>query len=404
MSCGPETAGAFRPIPNGLLACISDEGFRLFFSLGALHSALWPLFWVVAYGFDLPLATEIPPALWHGYEMLVGGFGAALIGFLTTAAPEWTDTAPFRGRPLWILAALWACGRIVGLLGWDGFGVVAGLSDLIWIGFLIAYLSRLTWLKKSDKLIAFMFWLFILFACVCWSRLAFLAFDTEAATKATHLIGFAFLGLLGLALARITVPVTNLILDPSETTSPFRPHPGRLHLAPGLVLLAMTGEVAGLSAAVSGFLWIAAGAAFMDRVAEAFVGQEAARSEILMLAGSSALAGLGLILFGAARLDAPWSEVDGLHLAFMGGLGLGVLAVYTIAGLLHTGRPLGVPVPARIAALLLVASVLLRIDTQAVVGAAVIPQSLVASSACWACAFLLWLGCFGRYFTKVGAS
>ena len=106
MSCGPETQNTLRPPPDGFWASISDEGFRLFFALGALHSVLWPLLWVLLYQFDLPLAHEMPPSLWNGYEMLVGGFGAALIGFLTTAAQEWTDTAPMRGRPLWILAAL----------------------------------------------------------------------------------------------------------------------------------------------------------------------------------------------------------------------------------------------------------------------------------------------------------
>lgn len=60
--------------------------------------------------------------------------------------------------------------------------------------------------------------------------------------------------------------VTNLILDPTETISPFRPHPGRLNLAPGLVALAIAGDLAGLSPAAGGYLPIAAGAAFMDRV------------------------------------------------------------------------------------------------------------------------------------------
>ncbi len=288
---------------------LSHEGFRLFFPLSAAYTALFPLLWVLAWEFDLPLARSVPPALWHAHEMLIGGFGAALIGFITTAVPEWTDTSPPRRRPLWVLAGLWAVGRMVGLLGWDGLGALGALADLAWMAALPVWLLWLTWLKRTDRLLPFVFWLTLLTTCAVTGRVGFLLDDIDLATNALHLAGFAFLGLLGLALARITVPVTNRVLDPTEATSPFRPHPGRQNLAPGLVLLAMAGDVAGLSPAVSAYLVLAAGAAFMDRVAEAFIGREAAQSEILMLAGSNLLAGAGLLMVGAARLDAPWSEL-----------------------------------------------------------------------------------------------
>ena len=71
--------------------------------------------------------------------------------------------------------------------------------------------------------------------------------------------------------------------------------------------MALAGDVAGLSPAAGGFLWIAAGAAFMDRVAEGFIGREALRAEILVLMASAAFAGAGAaafaagVPFGAAR-------------------------------------------------------------------------------------------------------
>jgi len=54
-------------------------------------------------------------------------------------------------------------------------------------------------------------------------------------------------------------------------------------------------------------------------------------AEILVLPVSSGFAGAGLILVGAARVGTPFAEVTGVHTAFMDGLGLGVLAVYSIA-------------------------------------------------------------------------
>lgn len=399
MSCGPVCETTPHPAPAGLWSVLGDEGFRLFFPLGAAYAALWPFLWVLAFGFDLPLAREVPPSLWHANEMIVGAFGAALAGFLTTAAPEWTDTAPIKGRNLWLLASLWGTGRAVGLFGWDGLGALGALADLAWMTALLLYLLQLSWRQRTDRLLAFAAWLAILLGCVLAARVGFWEGNTGLASRALHLAGLAFLGLLGLALSRITVPVTNLVLDPSEKTSPFRPHPGRLNLAPGLVLVAMVGEIAGLSPAVSGFLMIAAGAAFVDRVAEAFIGRAAFRSEILMLASSSALAGAGLMLAGAARLGAPWPEVTGLHLAFLGGLGLGVYAVFCIAGKLHTGQPLGQAFSVRIGALCVCLSAFLRIAPD--FGFDLPGPHLGMAVVFWSAAFLLWLRNFWPMLSRI---
>ncbi|MCF8470567.1 MAG: NnrS family protein [Parvibaculum sp.] len=398
MSCGPDT-GTGSPAIVGWRA-LGHEGFRLFFPLGALYAAFWPMLWVLALNFDLPLAHTVPPSLWHAHEMLVGAFGAALLGFLTTAAPEWTDTAPPRGRFLWVLAALWGTGRAVGVLGWDGMGALGAAADLGWMAALLVWILRLSWQRRTERLLAFAFWLTLLLSCTAVARLAFLTDEIDLAIRFVHLIGFAFLGLLGLALARITVPVTNLVLDPSEATSPFRPHPGRLNLASGLVLVAMIGEVAGLSPAVSGFLIFAAGAAFMDRVAEAFIGRAALRAEILMLAGSSALAGAGLMMAGAARLGAPFGEVTGLHVALMGGLGLGVYTVFTIAGLMHAGQPLALAKRTRLGALCLVLAVTLRIAPD--LGLPVPGPLHALASLGWAAAFLLWLHAYWPLLSRIG--
>lgn len=392
MSCGPAGEGQQRSVAPGWQNMLADEGFRLFFPLAAIYAALWPLLWVLILGLDLPLATTMPASLWHAHEMLVGAFGAALIGFLTTAAPEWTDSEPMRGRPLWGFAAIWGIGRVVGVLGWDGFGLVGAIADLGWMCGLLLYLARLSWAKQSERLLAFMFWLLVLGALLGWTRWAFLVGDIEMAQTAIRLFGIAFLGVLGLALARITVPITNLVLDPSERTSPFRPHPGRLHLAPGLILVVVAGEVSGLSPTVTAFLYIAAGAAFMDRLAEAFIGPEVLRGEILLLAGASTLAGLGLLMIGAGRLDAPWSEIGGLHIAFMGGLGLGVIAVLSIAGLLHTGQSLGVPIVARAGAVCVVVSVVLRALPEFYdVPSFALVSGHHLTSVMWAAGFLAWV-------------
>ena len=390
MSTIPDLRGlptASPPLP--LRAVLGDEGFRIFFPLAALFAALWPMWWVWLWALDLP-AGRLPATIWHAHEMILGAWGAALIGFLTTAAPEWTDTPRLQHRPLWGLAGFWAVARLPGLTGWDALAPLI-LADLVWLARLVAYLARISWQRRSDRLLAFLGWVVALGFAAGAAKVAMLRADPEPAAQALRVSGFVYLGLLGLVLARITVRVTNLVLDPTEATSPFRPHPGRLNLAPGLVALAVAGEALSLSPAVLGFLWIAAGAAFLDRVAEAFIGPEALRAEVLALAGSAALAGAGLLAFGAARLGAPWAEAAPLHLALMGGLGLGALAVLCIAGRLHCGLPLGLPWRSRVGLGLVVLAALLRaLPEMGLLPQPPGPAHGIAALA-WAAGFAFWL-------------
>lgn len=397
MSSGP---GADVLPFRATLDVLGDEGFRLFFPLAALHAALWPFLWVAAFGFGLPLAEAIPPGLWHAHEMIIGAFGAALIGFITTAVPEWTDTERLRGRVLFVLAGLWGAARVIGLVGAEALGVVGALCDLLWLGFLVGYLVRVSIAKRSTRLVAFIFWISCLLTAEAVTRYAFLdmAHAAELADRFLHIAGFVFLGILGIALARVTVPVTNLVLDPSQETSPFRPHPGRMNLAPGLVALLVVAEALGLSEPTTGYLLIAAGAAFMDRMAESFIGRDIVRAEILALAGASGFAGVGLMLMGASRLGFEFSPYAGLHLALMGGLGLGVLAVFSIAGLRHTGQALGLVRRTRLALSLLVLATLFRVVPEIFPTTLLPAPPFIAVSLLWAAAFLLWLRVYWPFF------
>lgn len=370
---------------------LSDEGFRIFFPLAALHAALWPLLWVLLWSFDLPFARDLPAGIWHAHEMIFGAWGAALIGFLTTAAPEWTDTPRLKGRALWALALAWGVARVAGLLGADLLIWPAAIADLVWLLALPAYLLWLSWQTRSDRVIVFAGWTLAFAALALWARIAMAGGALESASHALQLAGLLLAGLLGLALARITVPVTNSVLDPSGQTSPFRPHPGRLNLGPGLVALALSAEVMGLSAAVNGYLWIAAGAAFMERMSEGFVGREALRIEICGLMAASGFAGTGMIAFGVARLGGPWGVVPALHFVVMGGLGLGVLSVLAIAGRFHTGQGLGLSVPTRLGFGFVASATLMRALPE--MGLEMpLPGPLHGLAAvAWAAGFLLWL-------------
>jgi uncharacterized protein involved in response to NO len=386
MTVLPETTGS-TSVP--LLTVLTDEGLRLFFPLAAVYAAIWPVLWVVVLGFDLPLARTVPPTLWHPHEMLIGAYGAALIGFLTTAVPEWTDTQRPPQNFLLTLAGVWALGRAVGILGWDAVGALGALADLGWIAALLLYVLHVSWRRRSWDLIGLVMWLSILLAAEGLTRAGFLLGDIPRASQGVTTTSLAFLGLLSFALARITVPVTNRVLDPSEATSPYRPHPGRRNLAAGLVLLAIVGDMLNLSVEARGYLALAAGAAFLDRAGEAFIGRQFFRAEIQCLFLAAVLAGSGLLLVGAARLGAPMAESFGWHIALLGGLGMSILAVLSIAGLFHTGHNFPFPWTAKAAFALLVVATALRVlpDVDIVLPGG--PHAL--SAIAWSAAFLVWL-------------
>ena len=375
---------------------IGDEGFRLFFPLAAIYAALAPFLWLAVWGMDLPFAANLPPGVWHGSEMVIGAWGAVLIGFLTTAGPEWTDTARLQGAALWRLAGLWAVARVLGLLGMEPLLWLSFAADLGWLALLLHYMIHISLRRRTDRLLPFIGWVTALAVGAGCTRWGMAMGDAALAERALLLTGLVFTGILGLALGRISAPTASHVLDPSEETMPFRPHPGRLNLAPGLVVLAVAGEVMGLSLAVTGWLWIAAGAAFMDRIAEGFIGRDSFRMEVASLMTSAGFAGLGLMALGAARLGAPWGEVPAFHLAVMGGIGFGVISVFAIAGKFHTGQRLGQGWMTVLAAWSLALAILLRaLPEMGLLPWPPGPPYLLASLL-WAAGFLLWLADYRR--------
>ena len=139
------------------VAVLGDEALRLFFPLAALHAAAWPLLWTAVYGLDLPLARTVPPSMWHGHEMLIGAFGAALLGFIFTAVPEWSNQDRPRGAILFVLAGLWGLGRLVGLFGADMLGALGAIADLAWLGAMVVFLALTAVRQRALGLRGFLF-------------------------------------------------------------------------------------------------------------------------------------------------------------------------------------------------------------------------------------------------------
>jgi len=100
-------------------------GFRPFYLLASLFSAVSVLLWVAQYSGWLPSAY-LQGALWHGHEMLFGYTLAVIAGFLLTAVRAWTAQPTPTGVPLMALAALWVLGRVLVL---TPFAIAAAVAN-----------------------------------------------------------------------------------------------------------------------------------------------------------------------------------------------------------------------------------------------------------------------------------
>lgn len=380
--------------PRGAWDTLSLEGVRLFFPLAASYAIVMPLAWVIVFGFRLPFAMGIPASQWHAHEMIFGVLGAALAGFLTSAVPEWTDTARLQGRALRALAYLWLPGRVIGLLGLGPLVIVAALTDSLFLAGVLRACAAPMIARRSTKHASIAVWAAVLLATEIACRAAWMSGDFALSARVLNAAMCVFAILLALSTSRVNVVVVNLALDPSGESTPYRPHPGRQNLASGMVAGYAVAATCLPESAVASWLALAAGAAFLDRLAEWFIGRAALRADVLALAGANALAGIGFFAIGAAGLGAPFSAHAGLHLVGVGALGLATLAIFSIAGLRHTGHALVLPWQAQAAFALVVAAAALRTLPELAGWPVEASIRYAGSSLVWSAAFALWLSAY----------
>src|SRR6185312_4330100 len=91
-------------VRRGREFALFDQGFRPFFLLAGLVAVGVILTWVAAlHGTSLP-DGPLPLPLWHAHEMLTAFTGAAMMGFLLTAIPNWVGGSGYGGAPLALAA------------------------------------------------------------------------------------------------------------------------------------------------------------------------------------------------------------------------------------------------------------------------------------------------------------
>ena len=96
-------------------------GFRPFFFGAAAWALIAIALWLCVLRGTISLPSRFEGVAWHRHEMLFGFVGAAIVGFLLTAIPNWTGRLPIAGKPLFGLFSMWAAARLAvlfsGLIG-----------------------------------------------------------------------------------------------------------------------------------------------------------------------------------------------------------------------------------------------------------------------------------------------
>ncbi|RUO30684.1 NnrS family protein [Aliidiomarina sedimenti] len=120
-----------------------DQAFRPLFLGAAVFTAMAMLLW----GLVLNAAVEFKPygdvMFWHQHEMIFGFVAAAIVGFLLTAAQNWTGLRAPHGSQLLMLTLLWFLGRVIIAMGaaWPVW-LVAGID----LSFLVYAAGLLAWI------------------------------------------------------------------------------------------------------------------------------------------------------------------------------------------------------------------------------------------------------------------
>jgi uncharacterized protein involved in response to NO len=373
---------------------VLSAGFRPFFLLAGVWSALAVPVWLFAYAGGLPLPGALPALVWHVHEMVFGFAFAAAAGFLLTAIPNWTGRLPLRGAPLAVLALLWLAGRAALLLSAHLGAGIAALVDLAFPAALMSVVARELVAGRNWRNLPMLAALALLF--------------TGSLLVHLHALGLAYTALignrLGVATLLMLIALVGGRIVPSFTRNWLaKQRPGGKMPAPSgridvaalaAAFAALAAWVAAPDAAVTPWLAVAAGLALGLRLSR-WRGLATVREPLLFVlhAGYGWLA-FGLLLVGVNGLAPFLPPGAALHSLTVGAVGTMTLAVMTRATLGHSGRALVADRATTLAYVLVSLAALLRLG--APLGGEAFLALTLAAGAAWSSAFLLFASAYGR--------
>ena len=372
-----------------------ERAFRPFFLSAAVFSVFAALAWA---GYWLGTPIGIPLFdwnWWHGHEMVFGFAVPAVVGFLLTAAQNWTGIATVSGMRLAILYVVWLLPRV---LMW--FPDVVAVQVVAAID--VAFLPLSAWFLGS-ALVRAKNWRNGVFVGI----LLLLAF-TNASSYFWADVGQRLLSAQALLGAVFWVLLVVVIMGgrviPFFTAKrlglPQRAPIGMVEsLSLGLVAVVALIYSLGLHpiipSVVMALFYGVATVAHAVRLGR-WHGERTGTVPLLWsLHSAYGLLVVGLFLMFLVELQVMQNLTTALHFLTIGGIGLLVLAMMSRVSLGHTGRPLQVGRWIPVAYLAIGLSALLRVFGTLILGSEQTLWVYSGSALLWALGFLTFAVKYG---------
>jgi uncharacterized protein involved in response to NO len=360
-------------------------GFRPFYLLAALFSALAVIGWVAALEGHIALSGALPGVLWHQHEMVFGFTLAVIAGFLLTAGRVWTGLATPTGIPLALLAAHWLAARV--LLA-AAPAPLAAIVDAAFPFVLAAVMAVVIFRSRNVRNYFVVLLLAVLGAANVAFHLAAAGLLDIAPQAAVKFALYLALTLVIVMAGRVVPPFTANALPQAKVLR--RPRLDAASVAASIFAFAF--DLLGAGA------WLVApaalAAAIMHGVRQAgWAPLATLRKPIVWsLHAGHAWLPIGFVLLALASLGLVPTAVA-LHAFGLGAIGGMIIAMITRTALGHTARPLAAGRAETVAYALVHVAALARVVAGFVAGSAYLALVGVSGLA-WSAAFLLYFAVY----------
>lgn len=361
-------------------------GFRPFYLLAAAFAALAVPLWLARYFGHAAWLSRVDMN-WHTHEMLFGFAIAVIVGFLYTAARNWTGLwTPRRGH-LAALAALWLAGRAAMLLAPP---LLAAVVDVLFLPFAAWPLYRV--LKRAGNrrnmflpvLLGLLTLINIAFHC---AALGWLEISPISVIEAGILVVVCIESVIG---GRVIPMFTTNAIGAKTVT-----HGGRDRINLALTAAAGLAWISFPLSPLSAALAFAAGCSQLVRLAgwKFWLTWRTPLLWILHLSYAWIAFGFLLLSLSALKLSPATAAFHALAVGSMGGLIIGMI---TRTALGHTGRMLKAGAGETAMYVLIQIGVVARLCAAFnMMGHR--DDALLLAGASWSAAFLLYLFIYGPY-------
>jgi uncharacterized protein involved in response to NO len=372
----------YSKLPAMPAPALFNLGFRPFYLLAALLATLGIPLWLAQYFGLLIAPAHLSGVAWHAHEMVFGFQLAVVIGFLYTAARNWTGLPTPSGAALAALAGLWVAGRLLVLTG------PALLAAVVDVAFLpVAALGLWLPLQRSRNRNRFFVGLLLLMA---------------GANLVFHLAHAGVLNVDPLSSVRFALYLVVLIVTimggrviPSFTRNAIPGARSRSHRSLDLAAIAAAAVafaawLVALPGWLTGLLCVVAAALHAARLWTWDPWSTRYQPILWILHLSYAWIPVAFALMALAAFGANVPPALADHALGVGAVGGMIIGMITRTARGHTGLPLRVSRPEVVAYVLVHLAALARVATPLAW-----PEgyrlALSASGALWSSAFLLYL-------------